>query len=116
MIKVKRIYEPPKKDDGFRVLVDRLWPRGLSKEKLGIDLWLRDIAPSDALRNWFSHDPKKWATFRKKYRGELKDRKELVRQIKQLEKENGTVTLVYSAKDTKRNNAVALGLLLKAIR
>ncbi len=116
MIKAKRIYEPANRDDGFRVLVDRLWPRGLSKEKLGIDLWVRDIAPSDALRNWFSHDPKKWATFRKKYRDELKDRKELLRQIKQLEKENGTVTLLYSAKDTKHNNAVALGLLLKAIR
>jgi uncharacterized protein YeaO (DUF488 family) len=116
MIRVKRIYEPTKKDDGFRILVDRLWPRGFSRDKLRIDLWVRDIAPSDALRNWFSHDPKKWATFQKKYRDELKDRRELVRQIKQLEKENGTVTLLYSAKDTKHNKAVALGLLLKAIR
>ena len=87
MIKTRRIYETPERDEGFRVLVDRLWPRGLSKDKAGLDLWLREVAPSDALRKWFAHDPKKWAAFQKKYRGELKDKKDLLRKIKQLEKE-----------------------------
>jgi uncharacterized protein YeaO (DUF488 family) len=116
MLKVKRIYEPAKKDDGYRVLVDRLWPRGVSKEKARIDLWLRDIAPSDRLRNWFAHDPKKWAAFQSRYRKELKEKKELVRQIKEQEKENGTVTLLFSAKDEAHNQAVALRLFLKALR
>ncbi len=116
MVKVKRIYEPAKKEDGCRLLVDRLWPRGVSKEKARIDFWLRDMAPSDQLRNWFAHDPKKWAAFQKKYRKELKDKKELIRQIRDREKENGTVTLLYSAKDDQHNQPVALRLLLKAIR
>ncbi len=115
MVRVKRIYDPAKKDDGVRVLVDRLWPRGLAKDKARIDLWLRDIAPSDALRKWFAHDPNKWAAFQKKYREELKAKKELLRQIKRLEKESGVVTLLYGARDEKHNQAVALGSLLKRI-
>ena len=116
MIKTRRIYETPKPSEGFRVLVDRLWPRGVSKEKAGFDLWLRDVAPSDALRKWFAHDPKRWATFQRKYRQELKGKKELLRQIKGLEKEHGTLTLLYSAKDDKHCNAAALRLLLRGAR
>jgi len=116
MIKVKRIYDPAKEEDGFRILVDRLWPRGLSKAAAGIDLWLRDVAPSDALRKWFAHDPKKWTTFERKYQKELRDKKDLIRQIRDREKENRTVTLLYSAKDDRHNQAVALIGFLKSTR
>ncbi len=116
MIKVRRIYAPAKKDDGYRILVDRLWPRGLSKEKARIDLWLRDIAPSDRLRRWFAHDPRKWAAFQSRYREELKSKKTLLRQIKAREGESGTVTLLFSAKDEQHNQAVALHRFLKAKR
>jgi uncharacterized protein YeaO (DUF488 family) len=108
LIKIKRVYEPPSKDDGIRVLVDRLWPRGMSKEKADLDQWLKEIAPSDDLRRWFSHEPDKWMGFQKKYRKELLEKTDLLTEIKQLEKEKGTVTLVYSAKDTTYNNAVVL--------
>jgi uncharacterized protein YeaO (DUF488 family) len=107
MIKIKRIYEPPAKDDGFRILVDRLWPRGLSKEKAKINLWLKEIAPSDQLRKWYGHDPKKWTEFRKKYFNELKDKDELVNLIASKLKK-GTITFLYSSKEDKLNNAVAL--------
>jgi len=93
--------------------VDRLWPRGISKEKAKIDLWMKDIAPSTELREWFSHDPKKWAEFKMKYAKELGAKKELVQEIKRAEKENGTVTLLYSAKDEEHNQAVALTIYLK---
>jgi uncharacterized protein YeaO (DUF488 family) len=107
MIKIKRIYDPPAKEDGFRILVDRLWPRGLGKEKAKIDLWLKEIAPSDQLRKWYGHDPKKWTQFRKKYSNELKDKDELVNRIAGKVKE-GTITFLYSSKEEKHNNAVAL--------
>lgn len=107
MIKVKRVYQPPQETDGLRVLVDRLWPRGLTKEKAKIDLWLKDIAPSNALRKWFAHDPAKWEEFKKRYFQELKGKTELVKAIKDKIKE-GTVSLVYGAKDLEHNNAVAL--------
>jgi uncharacterized protein YeaO (DUF488 family) len=113
MIKVKRIYDQPTKEDGFRILVDRLWPRGVSKEKAKINLWLKEIAPSDDLRTWFSHDPKKWQEFKKKYEIELKGKPELIQKIKQAENENETVTLLYSAKDQEHNQAVALNIFLK---
>jgi len=113
VIKVKRIYESPVKEDGFRILVDRLWPRGISKDRAKIDLWLREIGPSDDVRNWFSHDPKKWQGFKKKYEAELRAKEELVNKIKQAEKENGTVTLLYSAKDEEHNQAVVLSTFLK---
>jgi uncharacterized protein YeaO (DUF488 family) len=113
MIKVKRIYEQADKEDGFRILVDRLWPRGLSKDKAKIDLWLKEVAPSDDLRNWFSHDPKKWEDFKKKYALELKGKTELIRKIRQAEKDRETVTLLYSAKDQEHNQAVALNDFLK---
>lgn len=106
VIKIKRIYESPGKEDGFRILVDRLWPRGLSKEKAKMDLWLKDIAPSDALRKWFAHDPKKWTDFKKKYFQELNDKKGSLSEI--IQKLQGNVTLLFAAKDEKYNNAQAL--------
>lgn len=108
MIKVKRIYESYDKKDGYRVLVDRLWPRGISKEKAHWDLWLKEIAPSTELRKWFGHDPKKWNEFEKRYKKELDDKKELIAQIKELENEHKQVTLLYGARDTEHNEAVVL--------
>jgi uncharacterized protein YeaO (DUF488 family) len=112
MIKTKRVYYPAVKEDGFRILVDRLWPRGLTKEKARINLWLKEIAPSDDLRKWFAHDPKKWDEFKRKYEIELDSKRDLLSKIKQIEKEKGTVTLLYSAKDEEHNNAVALCAVL----
>ncbi len=111
MIKIKRIYESSAKDDGFRVLVDRLWPRGVSKEKAKLDLWLKEIAPSDAVRKWFGHKEERWEEFKKRYREELAEKKELVEQLKTMDNK-GTVTLLYAAKDEARNNAVVLKGLL----
>jgi uncharacterized protein YeaO (DUF488 family) len=108
MIQIKRAYEIAEKDDGYRVLVDRLWPRGISKERAHLDLWLKDIAPSTELRIWFGHDPKKWQEFEKRYKKELKDKTELLQQLKDLEKKHKQVTLVYGAKDTERNEAIIL--------
>lgn len=108
MVRVKRVYEPVKGTDGFRVLVDRLWPRGLSKEQAKVDLWLRDVAPSDALRKWFAHDPNKWPEFRRRYHTELEDKTEPLRNLHQLEQQHRVITLVYAASDTLRNNAVVL--------
>jgi len=108
MIKIKRAYQSVEKEDGFRVLVDRMWPRGLSKEKAKIDLWLKDIAPSNDLRKWFAHDPKKWEEFQKRYKEELQTKNELIVKIKGLENDKETITLIYSAKDDKHNNALVL--------
>lgn len=116
MIRLKRIYETPAKQDGFRILVDRLWPRGLSKEKARVDLWLREIAPSDGLRKWFSHQPEKWTAFQSRYKAELRSKKALLKEIQKTEREKGTVTLLYAARDEERNNAVALRQLLRKRR
>lgn len=113
MIKLKRVYEKVEKADGFRVLVDRLWPRGISKEKSHLGLWLKDIAPSAELRKWFEHDPKKWEEFRKRYKEELNSKKELINQLRTEEKEYKVVTLLYGAKDVEHNEAVVLVELLK---
>lgn len=107
MIQVKRIYDKIDERDGFRILVDRLWPRGLSRNMAKVELWLKDIAPSNELRKWFAHDPEKWAEFRRRYYEELKDKKEEVLVISE-KAQGGTVTLLYGAKDEKHNNAVAL--------
>ena len=112
MIKIKRIYEKKSKDDGYRILIDGLWPRGISKEASGVDLWLRDIAPSPGLRKWFSHDPEKWLTFRERYQLELKDKEDLIGKIHQLKKEKHVITLLYAAKNEMNNNAVVLKDLL----
>lgn len=106
-IQVKRIYDAPSTSDGVRILVDRLWPRGIKKGDAKIDLWLKDIAPSTTLRKWYAHDPEKWTEFQKKYGKELEDKSELLEKIvKELKK--GSVTLLYSSKETERNNAVCL--------
>jgi len=110
---VKRVYEPSAKSDGFRVLVDRLWPRGLSKEDAHIDLWLREIGPSTELRKWFNHDPARWSEFQRRYHAELKEQTALLEMITQQAKTR-PVTLLYSAKDEQHNQAVALqSFLLK---
>jgi uncharacterized protein YeaO (DUF488 family) len=106
-IQIKRVYEKPDPKDGFRILVDRLWPRGLTKEKAAVDLWLKDIAPSTELRKWFGHDPEKWKEFQKKYLKELKENKEAVDTLKEHLKK-GTVTLLYAAKDEAHNEAEVL--------
>lgn len=113
MIKIKRAYEKSSNDDGFRVLVDQLWPRGLTKERAAIDLWMKEIAPSVALRRWFSHDPAKWNMFRKKYRDELQEKKALIEKINELAREKKSLTLVFAAKDVEHNNAVVLEELLQ---
>jgi uncharacterized protein YeaO (DUF488 family) len=106
-LRIKRVYEPPDKQDGRRILVDRLWPRGLTKEKASIDLWLKDIAPSTELRKWFDHDPGRWEEFRERYLAELKGNAEQLRLLKQ-ELDKGVVTLVYAAKDEAHNQAVVI--------
>jgi uncharacterized protein YeaO (DUF488 family) len=113
MIKIKRIYHSPAEEGEYRILVDRLWPRGVSKEKVKVDLWLKEIAPSEGLRKWFGHDPEKWEGFKRKYEKELENKKELLHRIKEMEKEKGIVTLLYSAKDEEHNNAVILSNVLK---
>lgn len=105
MIKVKRVYELVERDDGVRVLVDRLWPRGVKKDK--IDIWLKDIAPSEELRKWFSHDPGKWEEFKKRYFEELSKNSELHVLVELIKKSSGNVTLLYASK-SPYNNAVAL--------
>lgn len=113
MIKLKRAYEIWDKSDGFRILVDRLWPRGISKEKAHLDLWLQDIAPSTELRKWFGHDPHKWEGFKEKYRQELKGKRELLKQLKSLEKKHKTITFLYGARDKEHNEAVILQEIFK---
>jgi uncharacterized protein YeaO (DUF488 family) len=110
-IRIKRVYEEPDEKDGTRVLVDRLWPRGLTKEKAKVDLWLKDVAPSTELRKWFAHDPARWPEFRTRYREELRSNKQ---QVLLLEKEvsKGPATLVYGARDQEHNEAVVLQELL----
>lgn len=107
MLRIKRIYDSSSKDDGFRILVDRLWPRGINKEKANIDLWLKDIAPSDELRKWFAHDEEKWDEFKRRYFQELAQKTEQVSLIIKREKQ-GNVTLLYGAKNNELNNASAL--------
>jgi uncharacterized protein YeaO (DUF488 family) len=109
-IAIKRAYEKPAKTDGFRVLVDRVWPRGLSKEALRLDLWARDVAPSTALRKWFGHDPERWEEFCKRYGRELRSREvvEALRSVVEQAKHANVITLVYGAADEQHNQAVVL--------
>lgn len=110
-VQVRRVYDPPEADDGARVLVDRLWPRGVSKEHAQLSLWLKDIAPSTALREWFNHDPAKWSVFEERYQTELSANPVAVAQITALLRQ-GPVTLLYGARDTEHNEAVALAAWL----
>ncbi|GIW44326.1 MAG: hypothetical protein KatS3mg077_1608 [Candidatus Binatia bacterium] len=107
-IRVKRAYDPPAPTDGFRVLVDRLWPRGLKKETARIDLWLQDIAPSDRLRRWFGHDPKRFPVFRERYRRELEQNTDALRQLLDVARSHPVVTLLYGTRDPLHNQAVVL--------
>ena len=111
-IKLKRVYEQPDKKDGERILVDRLWPRGLTKEKAAIDLWLKEIAPSTELRKWFAHDPNKWERFRGRYETEIRHNDDLVKVLKQKARQ-GTITLIYGARDEKHNEALVLKQFLE---
>ena len=112
MIKLKRAYEKPSRDDGLRILVERLWPRGLTKERAAVDLWLKEVAPSPELRKWFGHDPAKWEQFQKRYWKELEEKEEPVQLLKQKSKQD-TVTLVYAARDEEHNGALALKRFLE---
>lgn len=114
MIYLKRAYEEASPEDGHRVLVDRLWPRGIKKTELALDGWLKEIAPSDKLRRWFAHDASKWDEFRRRYFIELDSRPQVWREIGDVVRNRRRVTLVYSAHDTEHNNAVALKEYLKA--
>ena len=114
IIKIKRAYETDAKGDGFRILVDRLWPRGIKKEDIHIDAWLKEIAPSTTLRKWFDHDQKKWEHFKQKYVNELKHAP-AVKDITELLKKHKTVTLVYGAKDEQHNNAIVIKEFLEKI-
>jgi uncharacterized protein YeaO (DUF488 family) len=106
-LRIKRIYEPADNDDGKRILVDRLWPRGVSKNDAHIDAWVKDVAPSAELRRWFGHDPKKWDEFRRRYQDELKKNSTAVEELKEQIGQT-TATLLYGAKDRQHNNAVVL--------
>ena len=110
-IQLKRVYEAPSKSDGTRILVDRLWPRGLTKEKARVDLWFKEIAPSNDLRKWFAHDPAKWPEFKARYKTELKQNGKQLALLKQAIT-RGPATLLYGAKDTEHNEAVVLQQLL----
>ena len=111
MIKIKRIYDPPVPEDGRRVLVDRLWPRGLAKDEARVDEWLKEIAPSGNLRKWFGHDPARWEEFKNRYREELERFGEILERLR-AEAKKETVTLLFAAKDVEHNNAVVLDELL----
>ena len=107
MIQLRRVYERADPADGFRVLVDRIWPRGLKKEQAAIDLWLKEVAPSPELRKWFGHDPEKWDEFRRRYARELDGKPDAVRLLQEKSR-RGTLTLVFGARDAEHSNAAAL--------
>ena len=110
-VRIKRAYEPPARGDGTRILVDRLWPRGVKKAEAGITEWMKDIAPSNELRKWFGHDPERWEEFRRRYKAELAQKHELLAHLRELARE-GPLTLVYSAHDEAHNQAVVLREML----
>jgi len=115
MIRLKRVYEPPSRTDGARILVDRLWPRGLTKERAAVTLWLKDVAPSTELRKWFGHAPARWKQFQARYRKELRERKDALELLKR--KSNAhAVTLVYAARDEQHNEALVLKRVLEGRR
>ena len=114
MIKLKRVYEQAKPSDGFRVLVDRLWPRGISKEEANIDEWLREIAPSAELRKWFGHDPEKWPIFHRRYKAELKAKTQLLEKLL-ADAAGRDITLVYASREQRYNNVTVLKEVLKEV-
>jgi len=112
-VAIKRVYEEPKESDGTRILVDRLWPRGLTKQRARVDIWLKEIAPSNELRKWFAHDAKKWNEFQARYKDELKSNSEPLAVLKQ-EARKGPVSLLFGAKDVQHNEAVVLQKLINS--
>jgi uncharacterized protein YeaO (DUF488 family) len=112
-IQLKRVYEEPSDDDGLRILVERLWPRGLSKEKAQVDQWRKEISPSPELRKWYGHDPEKWPEFQKRYRDELRHNEEAASELARLIKEQDRITFVYAAKDEAHNSALVLKQFLE---
>jgi uncharacterized protein YeaO (DUF488 family) len=112
MIQIKRVYEPASARDGKRFLVERLWPRGMKKENLRMDAWLKEVAPSDELRRWFAHDPAKWSEFQRRYRAELRSRSDAIKRLCAVAR-RGRVTLLYSAHDVEHNNAIVLKTYLE---
>ena len=108
MITLRRVYDPEKPGEKYKVLVDRLWPRGISKEKAGWNEWIKEISPSNELRKWYNHDPDKWEKFKQKYKNELAGKKGELERLKQLEIKHDTLTLLYSSKEEEYNNAAAL--------
>ncbi|MDD4398336.1 MAG: DUF488 domain-containing protein [Dysgonamonadaceae bacterium] len=115
MIKIKRIYNGLDENDGYRILVDRLWPRGISKENAHIDLWMKEISPSPELRKWYCHDPEKWDLFYALYEKELNENPEVLKRVLQLEKAYDNVTLLYAAKDIQHTHAIVIEDILKNI-
>jgi uncharacterized protein YeaO (DUF488 family) len=115
VVHLKRVYEAPSKKDGLRVLVERLWPRGLTKDRAAVDLWLKDVAPSPELRKWFGHDPDRWDQFQERYRKELQTNKDAVHLLQEKSKK-GTVTLVFAARDEEHNGAVVLKKFMQGHR
>jgi len=113
MIRIRRIYDPEETGEQYKVLIDRFWPRGISKETSGWNEWIKEIAPSDSLRKWFAHDPGKWEEFKKRYGNELTKKQEVLKKLKQLEYLQGTLTLLFAAKDKEHNNAVVLREMLE---
>ena len=112
MFRIKRIYETPGEDDGYRILIDRLWPRGFTKERAKVDLWLKEIAPSTELRKWYHHTPERWNEFKSRYQTELTDKRDLILQIEHLEKVHGNITLLFAAKEMEQSQAAVLLNLL----
>ncbi|MEN6516810.1 MAG: DUF488 family protein [Methanospirillum sp.] len=108
VIRLKRAYSPTVEEDGYRVLVERLWPRGVPKERAHVDLWLKDAGASTALRRWFGHDPERWEEFRRRYFAELRERPEVLDALREILRANPVVTFLYGARDEEHNNAVAL--------
>jgi len=115
MIQIKRVYDPPSPEDGLRVLVERLWPRGVTREKARLDLWFKEIAPSTGLRKWFAHDPEKWEMFVERYEKELSEKRDLVSSLA-MNGRTTPITLVYSARDAQHNSAVILKRVLEKQR
>ena len=113
MIKIKRIYEPHNASDGYRILVDRLWPRGIKKETANINIWMKEIAPSTELRKWFNHEPEKWKSFLQKYKAEL-EHASLFADLKTLTEKHKTITLLYGSREEKYNQAIALKTFLSS--
>jgi uncharacterized protein YeaO (DUF488 family) len=108
MIRIRRIYDPEEAGERYKVLIDRLWPRGISKEKAGWNEWMKEISPSHELRKWYNHDPAKWTEFKQRYKNELAPKQDELKRLKQLEIKHGTLILLYSSREEKYNNAVAL--------